>query len=253
MSVLYVLLTLVFVKGFSNTLNIPELKDELSTIQNVSSTSTSLTLAGVVATSSGAESGSAAGVYQSILLIIFLLAYVWLFRRTNDETTPVKLAVKEPFYKGMQQLVPFLLTILVIGLQLIPLIVGLGIFGIVQSNGLAATTVEVFLWGLMAGSLSVLTLYFLSSSIIALVIVTLPGTTPMQALKNAKKKTEFRRSAVMVRLFALTLLVSIVLGLLLMLTILVIPAAAEFIFLVLSAVSLPIVVGAVYKLYRAIL
>lgn len=247
----YVILNLIFVKGFASTLDIPSIREELIS-SGTTGASTNTALLGVLFTSGNTASTDVGTLYQSAILLIVGLATIWLFRFSSSDK-PEKIAVKQPFYEGMGPLIPFLLVLCVIGLQLLPMLAGLGIFSSVMSNGLAVTLLEQLLWALLALSLSLLSFYLVSSSMFALIIVTLPDTAPLSALRSARKVVEFRRLTMMRKLFMLTIISMLGFGLLMLVCIALVPVIAEWVFLILGGVLLPIVIGTIYKLYRALL
>lgn len=249
--VVYVLLCIVMVKGFASTIDVPNLKDELGSQLGTNALTQNLALVGVVAASGGA-SNEAGDVYQSVLLVIIVLAFIWLFRHTEGKKN-IKLQIRQPFYEGMTQVIPFLLVLLVIGIQLMPMLAGLSIFGIVQNNGLAATGLETFLWAVLTTLLSLLTLYFLSSSLFALLIVTLPGTRPIAALKSARKVVAFRRMHLMAKLFGVILVCLSIVVVILLGIVAAAPSFAEYAFLIFGSAIIPVFIGAWYKMYRALL
>src|SRR5690606_28518012 len=118
---------------------------------------------------------------QMLLLLIASLAIIWALRKTHGD---VKVRARDAFYQGMYPLIPFILVLLVIGLQLLPLLLGSSLYSLVTTNGIAVHAIEQTAWLLLFGGLSLLSLYMLSSSLFALYIVTLPNMTPMKALRS---------------------------------------------------------------------
>lgn len=94
--------------------------------------------------------------------------------------------MRDSYYKGMYPLVPFMLVLLVIGLQLIPLVFGNLIYSSVLQNGLAITVIEKVIWLFLFLMLALLSGYMMISSLFSLYIVTLPDMTPLRALRSAR-------------------------------------------------------------------
>lgn len=93
----------------------------------------------------------------------------------------------------------------------------------------------------------------ISSSIFALYVVTLPEMTPIRALRSAKGLVQFRRWTVMRKILFLPFIICVV-GIIIMLpVILLLTPAAEVIFLLLTALVLPVIHSYVYSLYRELL
>lgn len=247
----YFLLNLIFVKGLTTALDVPALKQELQQT-DLNGIALGATLLGVVAGSGTSAATEVANLYQTIIVIICALAFIWLFRQTY-EAKPVKIKVKQPFYEGMAPVIPFLLLLIVIGVQLLPMVIGVSVFSTVQANGLAVTMIETVLWALLAVLLALLSFYLISASLLSLIIVTLPDMTPMQAYRSAKKVVAFRRWVIMRKLLLFALLLAMIFGGILLLFIMTIPVLTEWVMAILSAVALPLVIGSGYKLYRSLL
>ncbi len=250
--VVYIFLVLLLVKGFSNNLDLVSLREEISQTITNNKFQQDIVLLGVVASGSSETPNEVGNLYHTMIVIISVLAAIWLFRQSHDRPN-TNFKIKQPFYEGTGQLVQFLLVLMVVGLQLLPMVIGLGIFGTVQQNGLATTSFEVSLWAVLAIGLSLLTFYFLASSLFALIITTLPQSTPMASLRSARKIVKYQRWIIIRKLLALGLIFSAVNLLALFLVIATIPVFAEFFVLILSAVMTPIIIGTWYKLYRALL
>jgi hypothetical protein len=153
----------------------------------------------------------------------------------------------------MAPLIPFLIIVIVIGVQLLPLVGGVSLFNAVQTNGLATTGFEVALWAIIGIGLAMVSFYFLSASIFALIIVTLPDMKPMTALRSAKKLVAFRRWVIMRRLFGVIVLTVLSFFSLLLLTVWTVPVAAEWVAVLLGGCIIIFLSGFGYKLYRALL
>lgn len=251
---IYLLLNIFFVKGLTTALDVPAIKKELQQTSNLHGVELGATLLGVVAGSGGGIT-DAAGVYQTIILIICTLAFIWLFRQTHDlnPSNKLRIKVKQPFYEGMTQLIPFILLLVLVGIHLLPMLLGLSVFATVQVNGLAATTIEIILWGFFAFLLALFSFYLISASLFSLIIVTLPEMTPILAYKNAKKVVKNYRWVIMRKLLTFIIILIMLYGLVLLGIVLVIPFLAEWLMLIISAFTLPFSIGVGYKLYRSLL
>lgn len=253
-SLIYFVFTIVVVKGLSVSSGITDIKvflDEFVTGPN-SKIASSVTLFTVLLGNINTSAGEAANVYQTTFFIIFSLAYVWALRRKMADPKD-KLRVRDAFYKGLYPIAPVFLVLVVIGLQLIPLFLASGIYSLVFGLGLAATGVEQFLWLLLVFLMCLLSLYLISSSIIALYVATLPDVTPMSALRSARELVRYRRWMVMRKVFALPIIMLIAAALLVIPTIIISPVVAEWLFLVLVTLSLPVAHSYLYNLYRELL
>jgi hypothetical protein len=180
------------------------------------------------------------------------LTFIWVLRSSQAEN-PQKIRLKDGFYKGMYALVPFLLVIMVIALQLIPLLVGASLYSIVVSNGLAVSGLEQFVWGAGFFILAVWSLYMIAPSVLALFIVTLPDMTPIKALKASRKLVQYRRWTVLRKELFLPVIIIVLLGLLTLPIILWATVLAEWVYFALSLVVLPVTLSYLYTLYRELL
>lgn len=252
MMLVYIVLLLLLVKGLTSTFDIIQTRQDYREILGLSGLSLNLALFGDVATTSASGLGELASTYQTILTIIFVLAFIWLFRQTS-ESPKTTIKIRRPFYEGMQPLIPFVLVLVVISLQLVPFIAGLGLYATVQNNGLAATTAESFVWGLLAVMLALLSLYMLSSSLFALIIVTLPEMTPIKALQSARKVVRFRRWLLMRKIAGILIVLVLLSGIITISVIMTVPVLAEWVWLILGAITLPLAIGSMYRLYRELL
>ena len=129
-------------------------------------------------------------LYGSVFGIIASLASIWMIRhREAGEEVTIRFA----YYRGMVQLIPFFLVLAVLSLQLIPAGVGFFIFEISTTSGFVVTALEqsvpILIW-VFGGILS---LYWLTATLMALYVVTIPGTLPMDALAAGKKLVDGRR------------------------------------------------------------
>lgn len=245
-------LTIVLVRGLGGGLDIAELKAAMNEIfgGELSRISTSFALFGYLITSAGQTASESGAVYQTILTLIISLVIIWALRHTsaNKKTT-----IREAFYKGTFPLVPFILVLIVLGLQLVPFIVGNTLYSIVVNGGLAVTFLEKFVWLLLLGATATLSLYMVCSSIFALYIVTLPDMTPMKALRSARQLVLHRRWAVIRRFIFLAVALLVIVAAVLVPLIIFAAPAAEWVFFLMNMAALAVVHSYLYSLYRELL
>lgn len=249
----YGVLNILLVRGLGNGLNLPEIKASLQEAVggDIGNAETGVALfALLVGSGSQTAADPSSALYQPILLLIVSLALIWALRQlyAGKET-----GARDAFYKGMYPLIPFLLVLMVISLQFLPMLLGGLIFNTVTSGGIAVTAIEQVLWGLLFFLLVVLSIYMVSSSAFALYIVTLPNMTPLKALRSARQLVLNRRWGVMRKVLflpAMLLLLSVVL---LMPLILFATPLAEAAFFVFSMIAIALVHSYMYALYRALL
>lgn len=250
--IVYGLLNLFLVRGLTNTVDIEGIKESLSSIvgEESSGIAYSFTVFGLLADASIKGSGEVAQAYQSFLLIFASLSLIWLYRQQQAGN---KVTMKMAFYRGMYPLVPFTLVLLVVFLQMIPALIGNFLYTTVISNGLVVGGLEQTAWLLFFGSTLLLSLYMISSSSMALYIVTLPEMTPMIALKQARELARYRRFPIIIRSIALIIIIFALLFLIVLPIIFFAPAMAEWIFFVVTVLGIPLVHGYMFSLYRELL
>lgn len=251
-TLVYGLLTVILVRGFGGSLNLSDLKTTLKDGfgGQYGSLATGATLFSYLLGSAGSSSSPAGGVYQSLLMIIVSLATIWALRQVLAKN---KIRVRDTFYSGVYPLIPFVLVLLVVGLQLIPLSIGSWLYSTVINNGIAVTALEKFIWIMLFFLLAVLSLYMICSSLFALYIVTLPNMTPMRALRSARQLVLHRRFLILRKILFMPLAL-LILGAIIMIPLIIfLTFAAEWIFFLLSMFVLTVVHAYMYTLYRELL
>jgi len=248
----YGLLNLVLVQGIAGNTDLGSVKDALDQAfkGNYGTLASGLGVFVVLLGSSGNATSGTAGAYQMILAVIGSLAIIWALRQSLAGNTP---RVRDAFYKGMYPLVPFILVLIVIGLQLLPLLIGTSVYSLVITNGIAYFFIEKLIWAGLAILLSVLSLYMISSSLFALYVVTLPDMTPVKALRSARDLVRYRRWAVLRKLLFLPVLLLVIAAVIMLPIIVWLTPLAKWIFFVLTMFSLLAIHAYLYNLYRELL
>jgi hypothetical protein len=184
--------------------------------------------------------------YRLILGFIGSLAMIYALRQI---IAGKNVRIRDGFYLGMYPLIPFVLVFLVISLELIPIALATYLFTAVgNSNG-----AETVLWIIVLTSLTAVTLYLLSSSILALYIVCLPGVAPLTALRSAVRLVRGRRAVAIRRLLFLPLVLAILLSVVMIPIIWLATPLASVVFFIFLMIVLPLVHAYLYNLYRELL
>lgn len=251
-TLIYGLLNLVLVQGLASGTDVGGLKTQLSSVftGNLGEIGSSLSIFAVLVGSSGNGSSQTAGAYQTFLAIITSLALIWALRQVLLGN---KFRARDAYYRGMYPLIPFILVLLIVGLQLIPLIVGSSLYSIVITNGIAVHVIEKIVWAVIFGVLALLSLYMLSSSLFALYIVTLPDMTPIKALRSASQLVTKRRWSVLRKIISLPVILLLISAVIMVPIIIVLTPLAQWVFFLLTMFSLAAVHAYMYTLYRALL
>jgi hypothetical protein len=252
LTVVYGLLCLVLVKGFANTTDVNSLKSEFSSVfsGHFGSLLSGLSVFAVLISSAGSGSSQTAGAYQFFLSIIVSLAIIWSLRQVLSGQ---KVRVRDAYYQGMYPLIPFILILIVLAIQLLPIVVGAGIYEIVNVNNIADNTFEKLIFLVLLLLMIAWSLYMLCSSLFALYIVTLPNMTPLKALRSAKQLVKKRRLIIFRKVISLPIVLFIVSAVIMLPIILLITSAAEWIFFILTILVLLIIHSYMYGLYRELL
>jgi hypothetical protein len=253
-TLVYLILSIILVKGFGSNNNIAQLKSTLQSAfgGSAANAKATLTLFGALLSNVGSTDNSLASTYQTILLLIISLVLIWALRHTTTGKKQIP-TIRDAFYKSPYPLIPFILVLIVIELQFIPVLVANFISNTVIAGGLAVTSVEKVLWILLCLILVILSLYMVTSSLFALYIVTLPDLRPMKALRSARELVRYRRLMVLRKILFLPVALLIVAAVITVPLIMFAPALAQWVFFGLSMLALAVFHSYLYNLYRALL
>lgn len=250
----YLILNIIFASGISNLNSaVSDIKFNLDQAgsENLSPFGTALSGFGNLVASAGTSSSSTGSALQGILIIIESLVIIWTLRRLMAGQ---KVKVKQAYYSATAPLIQFLLVLVVIFIQLLPVTLGTSIVGAILSsvfvNGGGGA---IFLFAIFAAGLIGWSLYMLSSSIFSPYIVTLPDMHPRRALRSAKELVAFRRWAIMRRLIFLPVFILVVMAIVVVPLILFVTFLVAPVFLVLSMLSLLFIHTYLYSLYRELI
>jgi len=251
-TLVYGLLNLILVKGLASSTDVASLKSQLNQIftGHLGSLASGLSIFVVLVGSAGNGSSNTAGAYQLFLALIVSLAVIWALRQV---LAGHRLRIRDAYYQGMYPLIPFILVLLVVGLQLIPLLIGSSLYSLVITNGIAVHVIEKLLWALLFIVLALVSLYMLSSSLFALYIVTLPDMTPLKALRSARQLVRHRRWTVLRKVLALPVILLLVAAVIMLPIIVWLTPLAQWIFFLLTMFAVTAVHAYMYSLYRELL
>jgi len=154
----------------------------------------------------GGTLSEAQQLYSALLALLCWLTVVWLLRQ---RLAGHKVKLRDGIYSSGSPIVASLIVLLVVIVQLLPLAIGFIGLQTAQASGIAQGGVEAMLLWFVIGLLGVLSLYWLTGSLIGFVLVTLPGMYPFKALKEAGELVLGRRLRLMLRLVWLMAIVVI--------------------------------------------
>lgn len=240
----YVLLNILFVTGLSN---IPLLIDGLQSTLDASEggRTASIFEGWNYVLNSNSSNTDAAAALQSILLVIQSLVIIWVIRHLIAGKS---VGLKQSYYNSMQPLIPFVLIVGLLILQLLPFSLCVALMALLATAGngwVTATAIALVI------AVAILTIRLMSGTIIALYIVTLPGTLPRQALRSARQLILKNRLIVLRRQLFLPIFLLIVTAAVLLPIIALLPVAAVPVFYVLTAALVVYAHTYLYTLYRS--
>jgi len=141
-------------------------------------------------------------VYAGFIVLLTWTTSIWLLRNI---LAGHKVKLRDGLYNSGSPIISTFLIILVFIIQLLPLALALIGYSAAMATGLQG--VEAMMFWIAGGLLAMLSLYWISSTFFALVIVTLPGMYPFQALKTAGDLVIGRRLRIIFRIIWMILVV----------------------------------------------
>lgn len=247
-TLVYGALYLVLVDGLGGGASVPTLKATIVSSLNghISSVAASaLVFSQLIST--GGAGGNSAPAYQFLLMIIASLAMIWALRQLIAGNTDI--GIRDAYYRGMYPLVPFMIIVALLGVQLIPLIIGSSLYTLVISHSIAVGVFEIGFFAAIFAGLGLITLYLFSSTVMALYIVTLPDMSPSAALQEAKRLVRHRRAMVFRKVAFLPVVMFLIAVAVMMPAILFAPGIAQWLFFLITISAVLIVHSYMYTLY----
>ena len=121
-------------------------------------------------------------ILATIITLSMWLTGVWLLRNL---LAGHKVKFRDGLYNAGAPIISTFAIALLLIIQLLPVAIALIGYGAAISTGLLSGGVEAMLFWAAAGLLTILSLYLVTSTVFALIIVTLPGMYPFKAIKTA--------------------------------------------------------------------
>jgi hypothetical protein len=136
-------------------------------------------------------------IYAALLGLLVWLTTVWLLRNL---LAGHNVRLRDGLYNAGAPLISTVLVSLVLIVQLLPVGIAAIAYAAASTAGLVSGGVEAMLFWVIAILLLLLSTYWISATFFALIIVTLPGMYPMQALRTAGDMVVGRRIRIILRL-----------------------------------------------------
>lgn len=167
-----------------------------------------LLLVSTIAT--GGLSSSLSEVQIIFAVIIFLFTWlitIYLLRHILAKK-PVKL--RDGFYNALAPLISTFIIFFVAVLQFLPILAVIVAYSAAVQTDFLSNPFYALVFFIFAALMTTLSVYLLSSTLIALVAVTAPGLYPITALRTASDLMASRRVRFVVRLFFLVIVIAVV-------------------------------------------
>ncbi|MDB5162760.1 MAG: hypothetical protein JWO54_958 [Candidatus Saccharibacteria bacterium] len=143
-------------------------------------------------------------VYTVLLGLLVWLTTVWLLR---NKLAGHKVRLRDGLYNSGSPILPLFLVGLVLVVQLVPILIAFIAYGAANNSGLLESGVESMLFWIVASLLGLLSLFWVTSTLFAMIIVTLPGMFPVKALRSAGDLVLGRRIRILLRWLWMSLVV----------------------------------------------
>ncbi len=153
-------------------------------------------LATIASTNLGSETTDAQQILAVLIFLLTWLTTVWLLRNI---LAGHKVKLRDGLYSSAAPLFAMIVVAAVIVVQLLPVALAALGYSAAASTGLLEGGAAAMLFWLAAGFLAILSLFWITSSLFAMVIVTLPGMYPFKALGVAGDVVLGRRVPILLR------------------------------------------------------
>lgn len=212
--------------------------------------SASLSTLGSLSGTVGGSNNSASSVLQFLLFLIFSLIFIKAIREASRSR---KLKFSDGVYTSCYPIIQFLLVIIILALESIPILFATYFFNTIFSNGIAPSWIERTIWTIVCAAFLLFGLYLLISSIFSLFIVTLPNMRPWASIKSSWKLVKSRRLLVARKIIAMIVSLFVGLGILALILVWLLPVISAWVLLILGLMSFVLVYTYMYSLYRELL
>ena len=149
--------------------------------------------------STGGLSSSLTELQQTWLvlgLVFVWLVVVWALRSSLAGN---KIKLRDALYSAGSPVISTLIIVMIVVVQLIPVMISTTIYSAARSTDFLTGGVETMVFAAVVFLMLSLSLYWVTGSVLALVVVAIPGVYPMQAIKIAGNMVIGRRVRVILR------------------------------------------------------
>ena len=166
--------------------------------------------AGVVTNQLGGSTGGVASSQQVVGALIGLyiwLTTIWLIRGVATGKRP---KIRDGLYNAGAPVIALSVLVFIALVQLLPAAIAAIIYGAADTSGMLQQTVVLMLAAGATILIVTLSIYWLTSTLFAMVIVTLPGMYPLEAARLASDVVLGRRIRILLRLMWLLVVLAVV-------------------------------------------
>ena len=165
--------------------------------------------------------------FAIVLILVAWMALIYIVRHIYGGKTKMKL--RDALYNSSGALVPLLTILAVVLIQMLPLAIGLISYSAVTGAGYINEGIEIenmAAWCVIA-ALAILTIYWMITSLLTLVTVTIPGIYPLRAYFETSVLVSGRRVKILLRILMM-LLPLVILWLVVLIPVVLIDQAVTF-------------------------
>lgn len=146
-------------------------------------------------------------VFNFLILLILWLVTVYLLRHI---LAGKKLKLRDALYNALAPLLSTLCVAIVFVLELIPILIVVITYSAAVSTEFLSTPFYAFIYFVFAVLMVILSLYLVSSTLIAMIAVSAPGVYPMAALRTGRDVLAGRRIKFIARILFLILVIAFI-------------------------------------------
>lgn len=147
---------------------------------------------------------------QFSAILLFVIAWLVTIFIIRQRLAKNRIKLRDALYNALSPLISTAVVVAVIFIQLIPAMIVIITYSAAVATNFLSTPFYALLYFVFAALLITLSVYYVSSSIIALVAVTAPGLYPMAAVHSASDLLSGRRIKLIIRIIYLLLVVAVV-------------------------------------------
>lgn len=161
-------------------------------------------LVSLVSPQSNSTTNGGQEIFGALLSLMMWLSVVWFLR---NSLAGHRLKLRDALYNSGAPLFASIMLAGLLMVQLMPIALALVGYSAAETSGLLSSGVAAMLcWAALLG-LAMLSIYWIISTLFALVIITLPGTYPYKAIRIASDMVLGRRFRIMLRIIYMVLVI----------------------------------------------